>query len=129
MLALFARSIRSFSANLRPARSYNRGKLEIYRHQVVIYFHLTSTMSPVLLRAHCSRPRSAIRSGASNQLPTTLEACLLSGPRLTTMAHVLWAQILRQGDTAVDATCGNGHDTLFMAQQVSYIQYWSQAGS
>jgi ubiquinone/menaquinone biosynthesis C-methylase UbiE len=27
-------------------------------------------------------------------------------------------QVLRPGDVAVDATCGNGHDTLFMAQCV-----------
>ncbi|KXZ52894.1 hypothetical protein GPECTOR_8g274 [Gonium pectorale] len=26
--------------------------------------------------------------------------------------------VLRPGDTAVDATCGNGHDTLFLAQAV-----------
>lgn len=28
-----------------------------------------------------------------------------------------WTRHLRSGDYAVDATCGNGHDTLFLAQQ------------
>ncbi|WIA30339.1 hypothetical protein OEZ86_000426 [Tetradesmus obliquus] len=31
---------------------------------------------------------------------------------------MVWAQVLQPGDVAVDATCGNGHDTLFMAQRV-----------
>eukprot|EP00775_Hariotina_reticulata_P010936 gene10936-11090_t len=31
---------------------------------------------------------------------------------------MLWAQVIAPGDTVVDATCGNGNDTLFMAQQV-----------
>lgn len=40
------------------------------------------------------------------------------GARLTTAAQMCWAQVLQPGDTAVDATCGNGNDTLFMAQRV-----------
>lgn len=32
------------------------------------------------------------------------------------LAHALWKQLLREGDTVVDATCGNGHDTLFLAE-------------
>lgn len=34
------------------------------------------------------------------------------------MAHSYWSQILQPGDTAVDATSGNGHDTLFLAERV-----------
>lgn len=30
-------------------------------------------------------------------------------------AHATWKSFLRPGDTVVDATCGNGHDTLFLA--------------
>ncbi len=37
---------------------------------------------------------------------------------LTRIAHEALAQHLRDGDLAVDATVGNGHDTLFLAQQV-----------
>jgi hypothetical protein len=32
------------------------------------------------------------------------------------MAHHLWAAIVRPGDTVVDATIGNGHDTFFLAK-------------
>ncbi len=31
------------------------------------------------------------------------------------LAHFYWKQILKEGDTAIDATCGNGHDTFFLA--------------
>lgn len=38
--------------------------------------------------------------------------------RLTHIAQDLWGQVLRQGDVCVDATCGNGHDTAFLAKAV-----------
>ena len=38
--------------------------------------------------------------------------------RLTHIAQDIWASCLRPGDTAVDATCGNGHDTAFLAKAV-----------
>ncbi|KAH7616191.1 putative rRNA methylase YtqB [Nannochloris sp. 'desiccata'] len=49
--------------------------------------------------------------------PSRLET-LLSNARLTHMAHDAWSQILRPGDTVVDATSGNGHDTLFLAKAI-----------
>lgn len=39
-------------------------------------------------------------------------------PRLTELAHQICADCLSAGDIAVDATVGNGHDTLFLAEQV-----------
>ncbi|MEZ5301070.1 MAG: class I SAM-dependent methyltransferase [Verrucomicrobiales bacterium] len=33
----------------------------------------------------------------------------------TELAHLIQAQIVRPGDIALDATAGNGHDTLFLA--------------
>lgn len=40
----------------------------------------------------------------------------LRGP--TQLARLLLSDILRPGDYAVDATCGNGHDTLLLAELV-----------
>ena len=40
-------------------------------------------------------------------------------PRLTTQAQSWLAPQLRAGDIAIDATAGNGHDTLFLSQQVA----------
>jgi len=37
---------------------------------------------------------------------------------LTEQAHKIILQQLKPGDIAIDATVGNGHDTLFLAQQV-----------
>ena len=39
-------------------------------------------------------------------------------PRSTELAHLLIRQRLRPGDRAIDATLGNGHDALFLAQLV-----------
>lgn len=33
------------------------------------------------------------------------------------LAHSYWERIVRKGDSVIDATCGNGHDTLKLAQQ------------
>lgn len=38
--------------------------------------------------------------------------------RLTERAHEICAQVLSPGDIAIDATVGNGHDTLFLAETV-----------
>ncbi len=39
-------------------------------------------------------------------------------PTPVLLAHLLVNQVLRVGDSAVDATAGNGHDTLYLAQRV-----------
>jgi len=39
-------------------------------------------------------------------------------PRPTALAHAFAAQVLSPGDLAIDATCGNGHDTLHLARLV-----------
>lgn len=35
------------------------------------------------------------------------------------MAHGYWKAIVQPSDTVIDATCGNGHDTLFLSQLAS----------
>ncbi len=37
-------------------------------------------------------------------------------PRPTELAHSLVAGVVRAGETVVDATVGNGHDTEFLAR-------------
>lgn len=39
-------------------------------------------------------------------------------PKMTEYAHYLINTILQEGDQVIDATCGNGNDTLFLAQKV-----------
>lgn len=38
--------------------------------------------------------------------------------RITDIAHLCLAPVLRSGDWAIDATVGNGRDTLFLAERV-----------
>ena len=39
-------------------------------------------------------------------------------PRPTHILHTLLGEVIRQGDTVIDATAGNGHDTVFLAEAV-----------
>lgn len=38
--------------------------------------------------------------------------------KATEVAHSVWKHVVQKGDTVVDATCGNGHDTLAMLKLV-----------
>ena len=38
-------------------------------------------------------------------------------PRPTELAHTLLRDVIRPGDTVIDATAGHGHDTVFLAEQ------------
>ncbi len=38
--------------------------------------------------------------------------------RITLLAHAYLDLVVKEGDTVVDATAGNGHDTLYLAQKV-----------
>lgn len=37
------------------------------------------------------------------------------------IAHSLWKDCVSKDDVAIDATCGNGHDTLFLAPLVKHL--------
>ncbi|KAI3673936.1 hypothetical protein L6452_40067 [Arctium lappa] len=39
--------------------------------------------------------------------------------KATQVAHSVWKHVVQKGDTVVDATCGNGYDTLAMLNMVS----------
>lgn len=38
--------------------------------------------------------------------------------KATEVAHLVWKLVVQKGDTVVDATCGNGNDTLALAKLV-----------
>lgn len=65
-----------------------------------------------------SSTRSSSREDAAEQLPSELERLMLGGGRMTSIAQAVWSRFVRPGDTVVDATCGNGHDTKWLAQAV-----------
>jgi predicted methyltransferase len=43
-----------------------------------------------------------------------------SAPKLTVLAHERWAKLLHPGAVAIDATVGNGHDTLALLNLVGH---------
>ncbi len=67
-----------------------------------------------LLAPHCAKELAAILVGGCPPPPEKE----MRKRSLTQLAHSIVRRVLRSGDTAIDATAGNGHDTLFLAQQV-----------
>ena len=57
----------------------------------------------------------------------TFEEVLLSNARTTGLAHSLWATIVRPGDTMIDATMGNGHDTLVLCRLIAAVNNAARA--
>ncbi|KAJ8430471.1 hypothetical protein Cgig2_003053 [Carnegiea gigantea] len=51
-------------------------------------------------------------------LDDVLKGYLFGEKKATDVAHLLWKHVIRKGDTVIDATCGNGNDTLAMANMV-----------
>lgn len=49
---------------------------------------------------------------------SALANCMLSGTRLTSVAQDIWRAYVQEGDAVVDATAGNGGDTLWLAKSV-----------
>ncbi len=47
-----------------------------------------------------------------------LEQLLLKGSRMTSIAQSAWQQLIREGMTVVDATCGNGNDAQWLAERI-----------
>lgn len=48
----------------------------------------------------------------------SLQTLLSGGARITEAAQAAWSGLVCTGETVVDATCGNGHDTLALARLV-----------
>ena len=67
-------------------------------------------------------PTPSVRKLPTNRTdrvgPSTPNPSNLSTMRLTEQAHRILTEHLQDGDRAIDATAGNGHDTVFLAGQV-----------
>lgn len=44
------------------------------------------------------------------------------------LAHLVWNSLLQRGDIAIDATCGNGLDSLFIAQRILDLEQQQRLG-
>jgi hypothetical protein len=78
----------------------------------------TSYRLALLVRAvaHVAEPTAVLASGQAE--PGLLQGLLSGGARTTEAAKAAWSSLVSPGDTVIDATCGNGHDTLALARLV-----------
>eukprot|EP00980_Cylindrotheca_fusiformis_P021807 scaffold8642_cov105-Cylindrotheca_fusiformis.AAC.3 len=80
-----------------------------------------SSMVGGLLSSVISRANSTLEQRPSNEEPRTKHGPLRykANPALSNiaLAHTLWQSVLRPNvDSAIDATCGNGHDSCALAR-------------
>ena len=66
--------------------------------------------SPPPFKEQCSKEGVDAKQG--------LERVISHSGRTTDMAHALWRAVAVKGDLAIDATCGNGFDTVVLADLV-----------
>ncbi|XP_010669993.2 uncharacterized protein LOC104887102 [Beta vulgaris subsp. vulgaris] len=54
----------------------------------------------------------------SSGVDDVLKGYLFGQKKATEVAHLVWELVVQKGDTVVDATCGNGNDTLALSKLV-----------
>lgn len=76
--------------------------------------------TPTLCSVHAVSHSAELTAGKATErsAPGLLRGLLSGGARTTEAAKAAWASLVSPGDTVVDATCGNGHDTLALARLV-----------
>ncbi|OMO93006.1 putative S-adenosylmethionine-dependent methyltransferase [Corchorus capsularis] len=79
----------------------------------------------------CYSSNSILHSNGGDPSPRLLPNSPLSGlenelvgyifgkKKPTEVAHLVWRHVLHKGDIVIDATCGNGYDTLAMLKMVA----------
>ena len=63
-----------------------------------------------------------IEPSTSARARVHFEDVIVTNSRTTDMAHTLWRAVMRPGDTAVDATMGNGWDTVALALMLADLE-------
>ncbi|XP_074303617.1 tRNA (mnm(5)s(2)U34)-methyltransferase, chloroplastic isoform X2 [Silene latifolia] len=68
---------------------------------------------------HVNFVKASSRSICSlSGLDSAIKGYIFGENKATQVAHLLWKQVVKKGDIVVDATCGNGYDTLALAKLV-----------
>ncbi|CAO2816583.1 unnamed protein product [Amaranthus hypochondriacus] len=76
---------------------------------------------PIALSSSCSSFSSNVSTHSSpflSEIHDVLKGYLFGQKKVTEVAHLVWKLVVQKGDTVVDATCGNGNDTLVLAKLV-----------
>ncbi|EXB36997.1 hypothetical protein L484_018376 [Morus notabilis] len=74
-----------------------------------------STSQTSLPLASDSTPEESPLSGVED----VLASYVFGKKKATEVAHRVWERVVRKGDTVIDATCGNGYDTLTLLKMVA----------
>lgn len=77
-------------------------------HQLAVSAHHVSLSSS---SPHSSLPLSGIED--------VMMGYISGKKKATEVAHSVWGRIIQEGDALVDATCGNGYDTLAMVKMIA----------
>jgi hypothetical protein len=104
------------------ARSYS---LPIRKTLMTFDFRIAMQRNPCLrIRRSCVAAFSSTPSHSRNfpirGLEDVFVGYLFGRKKATEVAHVVWEQVIQKGDTVIDATCGNGNDTLAMLKMVMH---------
>ncbi|KAG6546062.1 hypothetical protein Mapa_012468 [Marchantia paleacea] len=77
-----------------------------------------STLASNIPRPVALVSRTSTGLHPEEKVEAALTDFILDGSKTTSIAHKVWRTVVRPGDTVIDATCGNGHDTLMLAKLV-----------
>ncbi|KAE8677238.1 S-adenosyl-L-methionine-dependent methyltransferases superfamily protein isoform 2 [Hibiscus syriacus] len=84
-----------------------------------IPFKALSCSSNSLLHNNGTTSRPLSTSSPLSGLEDELVGYIFGKKKATEMAHLVWRHVLHKGDIAIDATCGNGYDTVAMLKMVA----------
>ncbi|CAL5402509.1 unnamed protein product [Camellia sinensis] len=68
---------------------------------------------------HKDRDRDRDKDSPLSGLEDVMMGYIFGKKKATQVAHSVWRHIVQKGDTVIDATCGNGYDTLAMVKMVA----------
>ncbi|CAH8321410.1 unnamed protein product [Eruca vesicaria subsp. sativa] len=104
------------------ARSYSipfRKTLMSFNFRIAMQRNHFSRIRRSRVAAFSSSPPSHSRNFPLPGVEDVFVGYLFGRKKATEVAHVVWEKVIQKGDMVVDATCGNGNDTLAMLKMVT----------
>ncbi|CAL5405062.1 unnamed protein product [Camellia sinensis] len=68
---------------------------------------------------HKDKDKDRDKDSPLSGLEDVMMGYIFGKKKATQVAHSVWRHIVQKGDTVIDATCGNGYDTLAMVKMVA----------
>ncbi|XP_021615043.1 putative rRNA methylase YtqB isoform X2 [Manihot esculenta] len=96
----FSSNLSSFSISISNIHQYRK-----------LYATVTHTSNSNVTTSSTESPLTGLEDD--------LVGYVLGKKKATEVAHLVWKHVVQKGDTVIDATCGNGYDTLAMLKMVA----------